>query len=404
MSAPGELVATGLLMGLVYVLTGPDHLAGMAAIVVGAPSRQTGDGAYDQAQTTKGDNHSAFQLGLRWGLGHSLALVVTGSALVAFAGAFSSDYVVMDERLSLILEGLVGIYTMALGMRGVRRSFDNRGGGCVIPIDEGGDTAQFNGAPTKGEIVNIEMPGHSDRPGRDTILLSSMKDALVHDSLHGSSSHADLSMVSGVDDVEQRIFNAADSLRRNAGGESMTSLTQFEEGKSAHSINSTASTTKCHGNGSFKVQSNRKKGKPRKATSFVSKNSGENGVLAPAGKTSRDRCRARATSDELLAVIAGLLHGAAGAGSVFGVVPASEILDPANAAAYLGAFCVTSSLVMGGFAALFSGFAKWLAGRPDSRRYGSRVFLVEAGSGLLSLIVGAIWLIMISADRLEDIQ
>jgi len=119
MSAPGELVATGLLMGLVYVLTGPDHLAGMAAIVVGAPSRQTGDGAYDQAQTTKGDNHSAFQLGLRWGLGHSLALVVTGSALVAFAGAFSSDYVVMDERLSLIL-GMYGADSKHLDPVGFR--------------------------------------------------------------------------------------------------------------------------------------------------------------------------------------------------------------------------------------------------------------------------------------------
>ena len=407
MSTSGELVATGLLMGLVYVLTGPDHLAGMAAIVVGAPSKQTAD---DDLQM---NNNSAFGLGLRWGLGHSLALVL-GSALVAVAGEFSSDYVVMDERLGLF-QGLVGIYTMVLGARCVRRSFDHRSDSCGLPIDEDDETAQPNDASSAegnegvGIVVEIQMPSHSGRPEREDVLLSSMRDALVHDSLHGSSSHADLSMVTVTDDIEQRIFNAADSLRRNAGGESMTSLTQFEEGKSAHSLNSSAST-KFHGNGSIRVQSNRKKGKPKKASSFVLNNSGKNSVLAPVGKgrrcadSSRDRCSTCGTSDALLAVIAGLLHGASGAGSVLGVVPASEIFDPAKAAAYLGAFCVTSSLAMGGFAHFFSGFANWLAGRPDTRRYGSRVFLVEAGTGLFSLIVGAIWLIMISAGRIEDIQ
>lgn len=410
MSTSAELVATGLLMGLVYVSTGPDHLAGMAAIVIGAPSKQADVTYEEHHDQMRGRSNSAFLLGLRWGLGNSVALVVAGSSLAVFSGAFSSDYVVMDDRLGLILQGLVGIYTMALGMRGVRRSFDNRSGGCVLPIDEDDGTAQFNNASAEGDegegiVVEIPMPSHSGRPEGEDMLLSSMRDALVHDSLHGSSSHADLSMVSGADDIEQRIFNAADSLRRNAGGESMTSLTQFGEGKSAHSLKSSAST-KCHANGPIKVQSNRRKGRPRKASSFVGKNSGKNSVLAPVGcaHTSRDRCRTCATSDALLAVMAGLLHGASGAGSVLGVVPASEIFDPAKAAAYLGAFCVTSSLVMGGFAALCSGFGKWLAGRPDSRRYGSRVFLVEAGSGLVSLIVGAIWLIMISAGRLDDIQ
>ena len=80
-------------------------------------------------------------------------------------------------------------------------------------------------------------------------------------------------------------------------------------------------------------------------------------VLLVSGAGARERCSyffcgiGRFCEPRTLAVVSGVLHGVAGPGGVLGVVPAAQLRDAKLAILYLGAFCLSSTCVMGGFAA-----------------------------------------------------
>jgi len=57
-STPANLIATGISMGIIHVLTGPDHLTAIASITAGVHYK------------------SAFCSGIGWGLGHSTGLFI----------------------------------------------------------------------------------------------------------------------------------------------------------------------------------------------------------------------------------------------------------------------------------------------------------------------------------------
>jgi len=71
---------------------------------------------------------------------------------------------------------------------------------------------------------------------------------------------------------------------------------------------------------------------------------------------------------------------------------------------YLGTFCVTSTFVMGGFAAFYGSLSEWMAGdKQGSRGSRLRVLMVEVGSALLSVCVGVIWLVLLACGKLDDV-
>lgn len=78
-----------------------------------------------------------------------------------------------------------------------------------------------------------------------------------------------------------------------------------------------------------------------------------------------------------------------------------QLQSPYLSSVYLGSFFLTSCLVMGGFAAFYGSFSKWLAGGGDGST--NRVFIVEVGSASLSIFVGLIWIILLSVGKLRDI-
>ncbi|KAL7537839.1 hypothetical protein ACHAXR_008123 [Thalassiosira sp. AJA248-18] len=108
------------------------------------------------------------------------------------------------------------------------------------------------------------------------------------------------------------------------------------------------------------------------------------------------------SSPGILALVAGVIHGVAGPGGVLGVIPAVQLKDARLAALYLGTFCLTSTFVMGGFAAFYGQLSEWLAGGGRGEM-GNRVFMVEMGSALLSVCVGFIWLVLLGLGRLDDV-
>ncbi len=89
-----NLITTGLSLGLLHVLAGPDHLSALAALSVGSSWR-------------------AFTLGFRWGIGHSTGLVVVAIIFISLKGEL--DLRTMGRYCDL----LVGLFMIALGCYGV---------------------------------------------------------------------------------------------------------------------------------------------------------------------------------------------------------------------------------------------------------------------------------------------
>lgn len=91
------VLGSGLLAGSVHVVTGADHLAALLPLAIG---RRRG----------------AWALGARWGIGHSLGVLVIGLLAVAFKERFDLGLVeAWGERL-------VGLLLIAIGGFGLRRA------------------------------------------------------------------------------------------------------------------------------------------------------------------------------------------------------------------------------------------------------------------------------------------
>ncbi len=85
-----KIIGTGLLLGVVHVLTGPDHLSALAAITTNSSWR-------------------AFTLGIRWGCGHSIGLIIM--ALIFFAAGRTVNLTTVGMYTNYI----VGVFMIALG-------------------------------------------------------------------------------------------------------------------------------------------------------------------------------------------------------------------------------------------------------------------------------------------------
>ena len=79
--------------------------------------------------------------------------------------------------------------------------------------------------------------------------------------------------------------------------------------------------------------------------------------------------------------------------------------DIVLAMTYLSTFCITSTIVMGSFAAFYGRMCFWLADgdENDKNNRMNRVFMVEFGSACLSIIVGIVWLTLLAVGELNEV-
>lgn len=99
----------------------------------------------------------------------------------------------------------------------------------------------------------------------------------------------------------------------------------------------------------------------------------------------------------MMALVAGIIHGLAGPGGVLGVIPAIQMHDAKLAAVYLGSFCLSSTLTMGIFAVFYGTSTVKLGKRLNSE------YLVEMVSASFSIVVGVLWIVLLSIGKLDDI-
>ena len=105
------LVGTGLLLGVVHVLTGPDHLSALAAL------------------SSCSDNWTSFSLGVRWGIGHSTGLIIVGGFFIlkdyldskarkddGSSDDNGEDPIDVPDTVGHFFESLVGVFMICLGI------------------------------------------------------------------------------------------------------------------------------------------------------------------------------------------------------------------------------------------------------------------------------------------------
>lgn len=86
-----DLVATGISMGVLHVLAGPDHLSALATLA-------------------SGNSFRAVYLGVRWGLGHSTGLIAVAIIFILLKGELNL------RQLSRYCDVLVGVFMVVLGV------------------------------------------------------------------------------------------------------------------------------------------------------------------------------------------------------------------------------------------------------------------------------------------------
>lgn len=93
-----ELINLGISMGIIHVLTGPDHISALASLSANVSSCE------------------AFGLGIRWGMGHSVGLILVASILI---GISEGGDIEESSKISHLMEFFVGIFMILLGFYGV---------------------------------------------------------------------------------------------------------------------------------------------------------------------------------------------------------------------------------------------------------------------------------------------
>jgi len=276
-------VGVGLGFGIVHVLTGPDHMSALATIC---------------ANVSPG---KAFLLGIQWGIGHSIGLVLVAVLLLAAMAPANEDEEWSDdtddeidvpENISNILESFVGIFMILLGLFGCWSAFRKK-------------SKQQQGM---GEF-------------EDDIYMEKNENSLGE---HATKPAESITPFSTIYDEEEEV------------------------------------------------------------------------IVSPGGSP------ASCSTRTFITICIGIVHGVAGPGGVLGVLPAVSLHNWSLAMIYLMSFCVSSTFTMGTFAALY-GVCSTRLGYSISMLGKNGVFYVELFSAFLSILVGILWLILISLGILDDI-
>lgn len=109
-------------------------------------------------------------------------------------------------------------------------------------------------------------------------------------------------------------------------------------------------------------------------------------------------CSPAVSSSAVASVCVGVVHGIAGPGEMLGVLPVLAIHHVAPAVAYLVGFSISSAVGMGVFAAVYGEVTRSWALKSSSVALG-----VAAGSGLLSMGVGVVWIVLQATGSLDHV-
>ncbi|CAB9505115.1 expressed unknown protein [Seminavis robusta] len=342
----GYLIGTGVALGFIHVLTGPDHLSALATL-----------------SANVGNHLDAALLGVRWGIGHSSGLLLVGTVLIILSQA-GQDTVDMPDAATHFFESIVGVFMLLLGVYGIRKAWLKRPATHYDAIDN-------QHSPGKLRVSNGEK--ELRQVGNDGLFKIDSEDAEVNN--HGEGSADD-----------------GDPL-----GDSASSLEIQFDGDDGPVCIPPPVFRQLEGQGGSAIM----------ALSSDDSEMEEAVVVEQAymDTVSPSRCRrlihegTSRLSAKTIAFLAGIVHGLAGPGGVLGVIPAVQLQNWKLAAVYLSCFCISSTLTMGCFATAYGACSSKIVSH-GSR---GREFQIECMSASLSILVGITWLTLLALGKLEDV-
>jgi hypothetical protein len=326
-------------LGIVHVLTGPDHLSALATLSVTEKSlRQT------------------FFLGIQWGVGHSTGLMVVGIILLSLQSSAAvknekkEAYIVMPTpQISTTLESFVGVFMIGLGIYGFHRSRKK-----LLANKHLRSQQQYEHSADI-ECNDTEFPVHDSSPLRHVLPINEQGVSTgceVHTCDYGATTSSKPPLVTSKYHTHMVPIKLINSDTKN---EIMISVQHPGE-----------------------------------------QNGLENSLSLPLSMSHIQcpLCGSYSTTS-LLALIAGIFHGVAGVGGILGVLPAVQMKNPLWGTLYLITFCICSTLTMGCFAMCY--------GHLFGQCQGLWEFRMECVSACLSIFVGILWLTLLYLGKMEDV-
>lgn len=141
--ARAHAFGTGLLMGAIHAVTGPDHMSALITIAVNQRA-------------------AAVWLGVRWGVGHSTGLILVTGLVVILRDAYGLD---QDEVLDLFTSGMdwvVGLLMLGLGLWGYRTAWLlRRKMRAALPPEHESDEAPDDSLPRSAPL---QVETHTSAP------------------------------------------------------------------------------------------------------------------------------------------------------------------------------------------------------------------------------------------------
>lgn len=358
-----QLALTGMLFGLIHVLTGPDHLSALATLSAGSSWR-------------------SFALGIRWGCGHSIGLIVMAVVFIALDGKL--DFSV----LNVVTDVLVGVFMVALGVYGVNegvkksRRSRRRGASRRKRVNQKKELQESEDAETtETDSDSVTSPGKqlldgekSDEADNEVSLatrrrkLEALKTEKQAESEDGDA-----------DTIEER----KPSPREHSGSVETISIDNSPR-ESVVALE--------------ELLSDRSQASDETDADIDGKETTPSTGPVCCGLTLPKVDFQNAQTQKCTALLVGIVHGIAGPGGILGVLPAVGLHDTVKSVTYLGSFCLTSIATMGVFAAVYGEATGRLGERSELLAFRISIF-----SSMLSVVVGVLWLVLAAIGKLQEI-
>eukprot|EP00301_Raphidiophrys_heterophryoidea_P021986 c624_g1_i1.p1 GENE.c624_g1_i1~~c624_g1_i1.p1 ORF type:complete len:350 (-),score=56.38 c624_g1_i1:43-1092(-) len=335
-SSGWELCGLGLLMGVVHVLSGADHICVLAALSVNGSWR-------------------AFFLGTRWAIGHSLGLFIVAVVFISLKG--SIDLKTM-EAIGMLP---VGMFMCILGIGVVWKGFSKRRN---ETNQEQSSIQQVD--PTS--VLNYDWDIDAAELGKDDDIIEfELADVIADDSDKGQLvSHVPKSDAPRptVPIFKSPPVKSTTSSLRSQATTHTSSATNTDQDRLLLPSSTPSS--------SFPA--------PPTQASLCSR------IYACFDVSSSH------TKQRIVALLVGIVAGVAGPGGVLGVFPAIVVSKLWKSMLYLFSFFFTSTLSMGLFAASYGALTQRFASSSTME------FVMTLFSGSLSLVVGFLLILFYFLD------
>jgi hypothetical protein len=393
-------------LGIFHVLTGPDHLSAIATL------------SANVANVTM-----AFWLGIRWGIGHSTGLLCVGSIFILLSieddkdnggtntntddTTSTTETITVPDHVSHLFESLVGVFMLVLGIYGLHNAWWKKKHAYTYMGTTDHTTTSFPRMYNHHNHYDHNHSSDNDENERED-MESPFEDEI---DMAVTTTTTTTDATAGVEEEMECVqyFLNGLSMPRHYHHHHHNYPHPSHVHSTVHHVPVPASTSTDDDDNHIDVT----------VPPCLPVTENTISSLPPPTPTQRPRqqstmCKTRCfqtLSVRTMAMTAGIVHGLAGPGGVLGVIPAVQLHNAQLATIYLVCFCTTSTITMGIFAMIYGTCSsKFVVPSPrgssptaTTNAVVYRGFVIESISASLSILVGILWLTLLSIGKLDDV-